>query len=219
MLHKYLAGLYAVNLPVMLWSNPGSGKSSMVEKFANRMNVDLYKFYGSRCEPSDVGGIPYVTQDEKTMKKCIEYAQPKYIKKFQTPGNILFCDEITTCNPTIQGALLTVVLDCNYGEFQINKGTFRIAAGNYNNIVGTNKMSLALSNRFVHIFYKPDPKYFANGLITGFSACEDPIINDDTDVIETDITTYDEEGNEVSLGKQSITKDLFYRQAVGKFIS
>ena len=231
MLHKTLHALYSVNLPVMIWGNPGEGKTEMVKKFAERMNKKTYLFYANKCEPSDIGGIPFTAdifdKDGNFVEKTVKHAKPDYIKLFEKEGdrNILFVDELTTCNPSIQGALLTVILDCNYGDFQIAKDTFRIGAGNYNNVIGTHKVNMALMNRFVHIFWKSKPERWASGFITGFSNSENAIINNydgqhpDEDFIETYSTIVDNKGNILNTDhKEKVTKDLYYKQAIGKFV-
>lgn len=229
MLHKKLHALYSVNLPVMIWGNPGEGKSEMLKIFAKRMKKDIYLFYANKCEPSDIGGIPFTTETVRpdgSIDKIVKHAEPEYIKLFkEDKGNILFVDELTTCNPSIQGALLTVVLDCNYGDFSISKTTFRAGAGNYNNVIGTHKVNMSLMNRFVHIFWKSNPVDWASGLLTGFNNYEDAIINNEDgkhpeeDYIEVHTTTIDKNGQEVATEHtEKIPKKIYYAQAIGKFV-
>jgi MoxR-like ATPase len=39
----------------------------------------------------------------------------------ENPNGILFFDEITTCSPVIQVALLSIIQDSQFGEFEIPK--------------------------------------------------------------------------------------------------
>jgi hypothetical protein len=113
------------------------------------------------------------------------------------PDGILFFDEITTCSPVIQVALLSIIQDCQFGEFEIPKTIYRVATGNYNNITGTHNMSLALMNRFCHIFYDVDIEFFLDGFLSEFNNYETAKIN---------------------IKEEHIDKEHHYRSAVVNFV-
>ena len=100
------------------------------------------------------------------------------------PNGLLFFDEITTCSPVIQVALLSIIQDCQFGEFEIPKTIYRVAAGNYNNITGTHNMSLALMNRFCHIFYNMNIDFFMEGFVSGWKNYQRCKINNAADQID-----------------------------------
>jgi hypothetical protein len=185
-LFKLLYGLYYAKIPTMIWGNPGGGKTSTVRYLGEKLNVKTEIHSGNKSDPIDFSGIPYLIDNKSgNNEKTLVFSKPKYVQNMiDNPDGILFFDEITTCSPVIQVALLSIIQDCRFGEFEIPQTIYRIAAGNYSNITGTHNMSLALMNRFCHIFYHMDIDFFMDGFISGFINYEEPKINNDEDKIK-----------------------------------
>jgi energy-coupling factor transporter ATP-binding protein EcfA2 len=196
-LFKLLHGLYHAKLPVMVFGKPGIGKSSIIKQLSDVLEVHNETIIANKSDPTDFSGIPYldtlveehakekdVVYEQSTIStKVLKYAEPRYVTALkQNSNSILFVDEITTCSHPVQTALLSIILDCKFGEFEIPKTTFRIAAGNYNSTVGTNSLSQALMNRFIHIFFEPDIEEFSEGFLSGFNNYEKAIINSQEEV-------------------------------------
>jgi MoxR-like ATPase len=155
-LFKLMHGLYHTKVPTMIWSDPGRGKTSTVKFVGNKLGVPVEMRSGNKSDPTDFSGIPYLMEQKgegTAGEKVLNFSEPKYVRIMKNnPNGILFFDEITTCPPVIQSALLSIIQDCEFGEFSIPDTIFRVAAGNYNTVAGTQTMSLALMNRFCHIF-------------------------------------------------------------------
>jgi MoxR-like ATPase len=181
-LFKLLHGLYHTKIPTMIWGNPGVGKTSTVKFLGERLGKPTEIRSGNKSDPTDFSGIPYlidVEGEDGVKTKTLKFSEPKYVQMMKdNPNGILFFDEITTCSPVIQVALLSIIQDCQFGEFEIPKTIYRVAAGNYNNITGTHNMSLALMNRFCHIFYDMDFNFFTDGFISKFKNYEKAKINE-----------------------------------------
>ena len=176
-LFKLLYGLYHTKVPAMIWGNPGGGKTSTVSFLGQTLGVPTEIRSGNKSDPTDFSGIPYLSGKDADERVLI-FSEPKYARIMKNnPNGILFFDEITTCSPMIQVALLSIIQDCQFGEFEIPKSIFRIAAGNYSNITGTHNMSLALMNRFCHIFYEMDIDFFTDGFVSGWKNYEECRIN------------------------------------------
>ncbi|MCL2441214.1 MAG: AAA family ATPase, partial [Treponema sp.] len=135
-LYKLLYGLYHTKVPTMIWGNPGGGKTSTVNFIGKNLNVPTVIRSGNKSDPVDFSGIPYLIDCVSAEGgKALRYSEPKYVQIMkESPNGILFFDEVTTCSPVIQVALLSIIQDCQFGEFEIPKSIFRVAAGNYNNI-------------------------------------------------------------------------------------
>jgi MoxR-like ATPase len=178
-LFKLLFGLYHTKIPTMIWGNPGGGKTSSVKFLGETLGKPTEIRSGNKSDPTDFSGIPYLIDVKgEDSEKTLKFSEPKYVqimKKY--PEGILFFDEITTCSPVIQVALLSIIQDCQFGEFEIPRTIYRVAAGNYNNITGTHNMSLALMNRFCHIFYDMDIDFFIDGFVSGWQNYEEAKIN------------------------------------------
>ncbi|MCL2233047.1 MAG: hypothetical protein FWB99_08230, partial [Treponema sp.] len=181
-LFKLLYGLYHTKIPTMIWGNPGGGKTSTVTFLGETLGIPTAIRSGNKSDPTDFSGIPYLVDRKASGSKgkdtgnadgdggkILKFSEPKYVQLMKdSPNGILFFDEITTCSPVIQVALLSIIQDCQFGEFEIPKTIYRLAAGNYNNITGTHNMSLALMNRFCHIFYEMDIEFFTDGFVSGW---------------------------------------------------
>ena len=176
-LFKLLYGLYHTKVPAMIWGNPGGGKTSTVSFLGQTLGVPTEIRSGNKSDPTDFSGIPYLSGKD-TEDRVLTFSEPKYVRIMKdNPDGILFFDEITTCSPMIQVALLSIIQDCQFGEFEIPKSIFRVAAGNYSNITGTHNMSLALMNRFCHIFYEMDIDFFMDGFVSGWKNYKECKIN------------------------------------------
>ena len=196
-LYKLLYGLYHTKVPTMIWGNPGGGKTSTINFLGNTLGIPTEIRSGNKSDPTDFSGIPYLIDgSSEDGGKVLKFSEPKYVQIMKdNPNGILFFDEITTCTPVIQVALLSIIQDCQFGEFEIPKTIYRVAAGNYNNITGTHNMSLALMNRFCHIFYDMKIDFFMDGFVSGWQNYERCKINnpeDQTDkVIKYRVTAAD----------------------------
>jgi len=184
-LYKLLFGLYHTKIPTMIWGNPGGGKTSTVNFLGKTLGKPTEIRSGNKSDPTDFSGIPYLIDGKgEDGGKTLKFSEPKYVQMMKNnPDGILFFDEITTCSPVIQVALLSIIQDCQFGEFEIPKTIYRVAAGNYNNITGTHNMSLALMNRFCHIFYDMDITFFMDGFVSGWQNYEEAKINKSEDQI------------------------------------
>jgi len=184
-LFKLLFGLYHTKIPTMIWGNPGGGKTSTVNFLGKTLGLPTEIRSGNKSDPTDFSGIPYLIDGKgEDGGKTLKFSEPKYVQIIKdNPNGILFFDEITTCSPVIQVALLSIIQDCQFGEFEIPKTIYRVAAGNYNNITGTHNMSLALMNRFCHIFYDTNINFFMDGFLSGWQNYEEAKINRKEDQI------------------------------------
>ncbi len=193
-LKALLYGLYHVRkVPVYVWSDPGQGKTQIINRVANQLEVNCITKSLNKMEPTDLNGVPYLDKDD-----TLNYSEPEWIKSLKAkPNSVLFFDELNTAAPDLQGAALTVIQDCEVGDLTIPKTTFRIAAGNPGTVVGTQAVSAALMNRFIHINYQCDPIEWSQGIILGFEDETECIVNDE---------------------EMTAKKRLFYRTAVSDFI-
>jgi cobaltochelatase CobS len=135
----------------------GSGKSSLIEQFANRMGIAVYRVpCHGRSEFSDFTGQLVIKQDGST--EFVHGALPMAMK---TGGVILF-DEINFLPPAVSGALNTVLdggplLLPETGEVIEPHASFRVAAtgnavdqGDDASLYrGTQRMNLAMLQRFL----------------------------------------------------------------------
>lgn len=190
-LFKLIHGLYQANLiygniSPMVWSEPGQGKTANFKTLGEVLNHLVITKTGNKSDPTDFSGVPYLV-DVKTKsgetKKKMKYSEPTYVSELKRDNKgILFFDELTTCPPSIQTPMLSIIQDGDFGEFKIPHSIFRCAAGNYTNVVGCHQMSIALLNRMIHIHHSMDVETFCGGFASGWSNYEQATINPQSDI-------------------------------------
>ncbi|MCL2128857.1 MAG: AAA family ATPase [Treponema sp.] len=175
-LEAFIVGMYHTGIPLMIWGPPGNGKTSACKSAAIQIGTDMITVIASVSEASDIGGIPYIGEAESPtgkIRKELHAASPYYIKKAnEKEGQLIFLDELTTAPPSVQAPLLNLVLnkaiESPIGRFTVPDSTYIVAAGNYNNVVGTHNMSMALMNRFTHLHHRVNIELLREGFVSGW---------------------------------------------------
>jgi len=140
---------------VMLWGEPGLGKSQGVRQMALRLeeqtgkqvvitDVRLILF-----NPVDLRGIPTANAD----KTLAVWLKPKIFDMDASLGviNILFLDELSAAPPSVQAAAYQITLDRCIGEHELPDNCIVIAAGNrITDRSVAYRMPKALANRLCH---------------------------------------------------------------------
>ena len=92
----------SARIPVLLWGNPGEGKTAAVES-ARDLGWLVETVIITHSEPSDFAGLPVVTSDGS-----VSLAPPGWAKRLaEHPGrSIAFFDEFSTASPSLQAAAL-----------------------------------------------------------------------------------------------------------------
>lgn len=85
-------------------SDPGMGKSVMVQQFAKEKKVKLVEFITSQMSPFEISGIAV---PDKEIKKMVYYNFDK-LEQLKS-GDILFFDELLNGNPVVLNACLTML--------------------------------------------------------------------------------------------------------------
>lgn len=138
-----------IKVPGLILSHAGFGKTSTIQKYCEAMNYNLITLIPSMFASDDILGIQSVNNGKLVRLTPSWFNNLKSTIK-NGKRTILFVDEITTCDPYIQGPLLDLIFNGNLGEEKLPSNVFIVAAGNYaedlNNVF---KMSAPLVNRFV----------------------------------------------------------------------
>lgn len=155
-----------VGVPVLLLSDPGMGKSSLVRGLAAAEGVPCETVLGSIREPADVAGLPVVTEQGVVLSPPV-WAQ----RLVEAEAGYLFLDELTTCPPAVQAAMLAVALDRVVGDLAL-PGAVRVVAGANppDRAADGWEMSPPLANRFCHVDFAPSVDDWLDGTTVGWSA-------------------------------------------------
>ncbi|MEU7875067.1 AAA family ATPase [Dactylosporangium sp. NPDC049140] len=172
-----LALAVSANLPVLLWGEPGIGKSSALQQLADRLEVPMETVIASIHEPSDFAGLPVVGDDPAT--QGVPMAPPDWAVRLTRGGvGLVFFDELSSAPPAVQAALLRVVLERRVGSLALPPGVRVVAAANPPASAADGwHLSPPLANRFVHLHWTHDPAVVARGLAGTWPTADIPRID------------------------------------------
>lgn len=164
-------------LPVLLWGPPGVGKSAAIRAWADRRKIKSWVIIASLREPSDFGGLPVLahladsgngvesrhggrsdnsgSSVTHVAAPAVSFAPPAFAVEASIRGGVIFLDELTTAPPAVQAALLRAVMDCAFGDLQLNPDKVAIfaAANPPEYAPGGWDLAPPLANRFLHYDY------------------------------------------------------------------
>ncbi|MFD9455876.1 AAA family ATPase [Streptomyces sp. NPDC059985] len=154
----------AADLPVLLWGEPGIGKTAALTQLAASFELPLTTVIASVHEPTDFSGLPIVGDDPAA--NGVPMAPPQWAVELARAGRgLLFFDELSTATPAVQAALLRVVLERRVGTLQLPPGVRIVAAANPRASAADGwELSPPLANRFVHLYWVHDRDVVVRGL-------------------------------------------------------
>jgi hypothetical protein len=158
---ELLTPIYAKTSPrevptIMLWGQPGIGKSDAVHLLAEHLQrvtgktVEVTDVRLLLFNPIDLRGIPVVNSE----KEFAVWLKPKIFDFTHDDQHlhILFLDEISAAPPSVQAAAFQLTLDRKIGEHDLPDNVIVIAAGNRMQDKGvTFRMPTPLANRMTHL--------------------------------------------------------------------
>lgn len=138
-------------LPLLFEGESGTGKSSIIKQVANELGLHVEQILPSTKDPTDISGLPIVTE-----AGSLRYAPPAWAESLsKAQGGLLFIDELTTCSPAVQAALLGVVLDGVVGDHVLPPSVRILSACNaVDDAADGNPLAPPMANRFCHIAWK-----------------------------------------------------------------
>lgn len=154
----------AADLPVLLWGEPGIGKTAALNQLAASLDLPLTTVIASVHEPSDFSGLPVVGDDPA--EQGVPMAPPDWAVRLARAGRgLLFLDELSTAPPAVQAALLRLVLERRIGALRLPPGVRIVAAANPRASAADGwELSPPLANRFVHLNWTHDHEVVVRGL-------------------------------------------------------
>ncbi|MEV8451750.1 MoxR family ATPase [Streptomyces sp. NPDC052095] len=154
----------AADLPVLLWGEPGIGKTAALTQLAESLDLPLTTVVASVHEPSDFSGLPVIGEDPA--EQGVPMAPPDWAVRLVRAGRgLLFLDELSTAPPAVQTALLRLVLERRVGALRLPPGVRIVAAANPRSSAADGwELSPPLANRFVHLQWTHDHEVVVRGL-------------------------------------------------------
>lgn len=149
-------------VPVLLMANPGTGKSSTVEMFADVRGYKLILLRGNSESAETILGYD-VAPTDTTKSSSTKHLRPEWFEKIKEADArgekcLLFLDEITTATEYVQASLLHLIFERKVGTEDIPESTLIVSAGNYaSNLSNSMIMLPPLMNRFMIYNIVPEP--------------------------------------------------------------
>lgn len=154
----------SARIPVLLWGNPGEGKTATVES-AQQLGWHVETVIITHSEPSDFAGLPVVTSNGD-----VALAPPAWAKRladFDGPS-IAFFDEFSTASPALQAAALRPLTHYQVGALQLPDTVSFVAAANPSDVAAAGwELAAPTASRFVHLDFGMPVEVFSEGLVTG----------------------------------------------------
>jgi hypothetical protein len=171
-----LALAVSANLPVLLWGEPGIGKSATLQQLADGLGTPMETVIASVHEPSDFAGLPIVGDSPAT--DGVPMAPPDWaVRLARTGSGLVFFDELSSAPPAVQAALLRVVLERRVGSLQLPPAVRIVAAANPPTSAADGwHLAPPLANRFIHLHWTHDPRTVARGLAGTWPAVTVPAV-------------------------------------------
>lgn len=162
---ELIIATYPMNLPVCLLSQPGSGKSSIIQQAVSFL-ADIYKtpfgmieIRGASSSPSELAAIKYVHAGSVLEAEQAWVPTAERVAAGECPERgIIFCDELPSSLPSVISTLQRLFLDRKLGGLTLAPGWYVVAAGNRaSDKSASNNLSLAFVNRCLLVTVDNDP--------------------------------------------------------------
>lgn len=176
----FVAGQAGV--PSLAYGMPGVAKTAVLGALSKKQGRLLYTLIGSTREPGDIGGYP--TLNEADGRSFMEICPPKYlIDALEAEvGMNLFIDEILSCAPAVQAALLRVANERWVGDEKLPDTVDIYGACNPPGITPNGfPFEAPSANRWYHHHWKFPRDEWLKGMASGgnFPVPDVPVLPDD----------------------------------------
>lgn len=138
-----------IKTPLLIMSSPGFGKTTTVEMWCNLKGYNLTTLIASQYSQDDILGIQAVSNG-RLQRLTPAWFNAMLEKAENKKRNVLFIDELTTCDEFLQAPLLNLIFARNLGLHSLPDNTLIVTAGNYSEeLNGVFSLTAPLVNRFI----------------------------------------------------------------------
>ena len=142
-----------IGVPTLVRGDPGIGKTEIGREVAKSLSRPNMEVILSICDPTDVGGQPFVKNGDQ-----VDIAPPYWAKwACKNSDGIINFDELGDTPHATQAAALRVILEKQVGPLKLPDGVSIIAASNPSSSSTTGfDLKPAMANRFIHLYFSAD---------------------------------------------------------------
>jgi hypothetical protein len=155
------------NQPILLTSEPGLAKTSIIAAINRRLGWKHKCLVGSQQDNTDYGGIPY--RGERGIE-MLPYAWARDFSQDvlgDEPASIFF-DEMNMAQQSTLAAQMKVINEGMVGDCKLGRNVARIGAMNPASIANVPELLPAMASRFVHLDWNMTPEYWVQATIAGY---------------------------------------------------
>ena len=167
----------AVGLNVFVWSDPGAGKTSLVEDVIEWAQRDPNVIVLTRVSPEDMTGIPFRIEfpaDKNNQPIPLDKdgnptAPVDHIERYtakmpdirfkkisENPRAVIIFDDATNCTPAVQAATLDLLLERTFDDGTGRKISLKhvamVAMANHGEGASLTPLLSPVANRFMHVW-------------------------------------------------------------------
>jgi hypothetical protein len=170
-----LAIAVQANVPVILWGQPGTGKTATITALGRALNWPVTTIVAALYDPTDFSGLPIPDGNGHVYR-----AMPGWARQLAAGGPaLLFFDELSTTPPAVQAALLRIVLERVVAEMPLAPAVRIVAAANPPEQAADGyELSLPLANRLLHLDWGVEINAALAGFRSGFREPAIPLLPD-----------------------------------------
>jgi len=167
---RALAASIRANVPVLIWGQPGTGKTAVVNEYGDAWGYHVETVVGSNREPTDFMGYP-IEEDGKTVYSELSWAS----RLVDADKGILFLDELTTCAPSVQRVMLRIVQERYVGDTKLPDSVAIVGAANPPEVaVDGYPLAPPVANRFCHLDWEFSDDTWLDGFVGDFAYSDTP---------------------------------------------
>lgn len=154
LISRFLEVLVDTRIPGLIMSSPGIGKTTTVEAYAQLKGYNLTTIIPSQYSSDDLLGLQSVVDGK--LDRLAPYWYTDMIDRASNGAlNLLFIDEISTCDEYLQAPLLNLIFNKSLGKHKLPDNTLIISAGNYSEDLNDSfNLTAPLVNRFLTLNIK-----------------------------------------------------------------
>ena len=136
----------STNLPMLIESSPGLGKTSLIEQLHAETGRKLFSLILSMRQPVDLVGLPVPNLKELT----VVWLQSGFLPPSDYEQECtLFIDELANCSGMMQTAALSLIHERRIGSYNLPKQCAIVAATNRaSDKAGSNQIITSMRSRF-----------------------------------------------------------------------